>query len=54
MQKITWWLLIKVLRFWCNRYLDQWERVCLETDYGQVYVSIDRKTPWPESFDVIL
>ena len=54
MQKIAWWVLVQVLRFWCNRYIDKWERVCLITEYGPVFLSIDRETPWPESFDHIV
>jgi len=37
------WLFIKLLRWFCTRRLDQWERWKIPTKYGPVYVSISRE-----------
>lgn len=36
-------LFFKLLKWWCERRLDQWERWRIKTKYGYVYVQIDRE-----------
>ena len=44
-------LMIKLIRIWATRYMDQWEQVKFNTPYGMIYVSIRRDTIYPDSYD---
>jgi len=37
-------LFLRLLRWFCERRLDQWERWKLNTKYGPVYIDISRKS----------
>lgn len=50
-ERLAWWALVRVCHFWATRYLDQWDKFRLDTEYGPVYVGLERETMWPESFD---
>lgn len=50
-ERIAWWLLIRVCRWWSTRYMDQWTKMRLRTDYGPVFISIMRMDPYPHTFD---
>jgi hypothetical protein len=49
---IAWIRLVHAARDWAN-HMDQWERFKFTTNYGPVYVSVDRSVPYPDSFDVV-
>lgn len=48
----AWIRLVHAARDWAN-HMDQWERFKFPTEYGPVYVSIDRSVHYPDSFDVV-
>jgi len=50
-EKIIFWLLIKLLRIYGEKYLDQWTKIKFKSSFGPVYVSIMRSDPYPDSFD---
>lgn len=51
-EDIAWIRLVHAARDWAN-HMDQWERFKFDTDYGPVYVSVDRSVPYSDSFDVV-
>jgi hypothetical protein len=51
MQWLTWRILLWATRRWGNLYMDQWTKFTLRTTYGPLFVSLERSTPWPDSFD---
>jgi hypothetical protein len=53
MTSLAWWILVKAVRLWGTRYLDQWDKFKFQTKYGWVYVTIGREDPYPDSFDAI-
>jgi hypothetical protein len=50
-EQVVWWLMIKLVKLWSTRYLDQWEKVKFGTKYGVIYLTISREDQYPESFD---
>mgnify|MGYP003345632713 CR=1 FL=1 len=52
-EKICWFLLVKFLKLYSYRYMDQWEKVKFDTDYGTIYVTISHRDDYPDSFDNI-
>lgn len=52
-EKIVWYMLVKLLKYYGDNYLDQWDKIQFKTDYGPVYVSISREAEYPDSFDKI-
>ena len=53
MERIVWYLMIRLVKLWANRYMDQWDRVKFNTTWGTVYLSITREDPYPDSYDEI-
>jgi hypothetical protein len=51
MERLTWRIMLWATRRWATRYMDQWTKYRLRTEFGPVYVGLERATPWPESFD---
>jgi hypothetical protein len=47
------WLLSRVTFWWAERFMDQWEQFCFDTEYGRVYVTMSRYSDYPDSFDLI-
>lgn len=52
-ERIVWWLMIKLVKMWSRRYMDQWEKVKFNTSYGDIYLTISYQDQYPESFDEI-
>ena len=45
--------MIRLVKLWANRYMDQWERVKFNTPYGMIYLSMTREDSHPDSYDEI-
>lgn len=52
MRQLSWYCLIKSVHWW-SKYLDQWTKFKFETEYGTIYVSIERENMYPDSFEEI-
>lgn len=50
-ERLTWWLMIKLTKRWAEHHMDQWEKVKFDTSYGTIYLTISRQDPHPDSFD---
>ncbi len=47
----VYWLMVKLIRYWANRYMDQWEKLTVTDDYSNtVYVTFSYYDKYPESF----
>ena len=53
MENIIWKFMITLVRIWANRYMDQWEQVKFKTPNGMIYLSIQRDTQYPNSYNEI-
>jgi hypothetical protein len=50
----AWQALIQAAYQWATQHMDQFERVKFQTDFGTVYLTIDRKGDgYPLSFDLV-
>jgi hypothetical protein len=52
-EKVYWSILVWSLKSWTNKYMDQWEKIKFDTEYGTIYVTISRMDQYPDSFDLI-
>ena len=52
-EKLVWFLMIKLVKIWSTRYMDQWEKIKFDTNYGLIYLTISRQDQYPDSFDEI-
>jgi hypothetical protein len=43
--------LMRLVRWWAENHMDQWEKVVSHTAFGPIYLSITLETEWPDSFD---
>ena len=50
MERFVWWLMVKIVRVWGERYLDQFDMFKFQGSHGTVYVNIGRSTPYPDAF----
>lgn len=50
MKIIKYKLFIRLLKWFCNEQLDQWENMHIDTKYGPVYVSISRHCGYPDTY----
>lgn len=48
---LRWRLLMFAVRQWAEHELDQWEKIRFKTQYGEIFLTIERKTQYPDSFD---
>ena len=39
----SWQAFIKAAHFWASQHMDQWERVKFQTEFGTIYILMDRK-----------
>lgn len=53
MERIVWWLLLKLVRIHSRRYMDQFTMVKFKTSHGTVYLDILRVTPHPDGYDQV-
>jgi hypothetical protein len=50
----AWQGLIQAAYRWATQHMDQWEKVKFQTEFGMVYLTIDRKGDgYPLSFDFV-
>lgn len=47
----AWDALVRAVRLWGEKYLDQWDKFRFQTEYGMVYFSMNRSVPYPDSFE---
>jgi hypothetical protein len=52
-EAIMWKLMIWTIRWWVRNCLDQFEKFKFRTEYGDIFVTIGRADPYPESFEEI-
>lgn len=50
MSRFKFWLLVKLLKWFCSKELDQWELWRVDTKHGKVYITISRM-PEPNTKD---
>jgi len=51
---LAWWLMVRSIRWWATSYMDEFELLLMETDWGPVYVTLSRRSEWPDTFDRVM
>lgn len=51
--RLVWWLMIRLSRRWASRHMDQFESVKFADEWGTIYLSLSRETPYPNSFEPV-
>lgn len=50
LERWCWVLMVWLVKRWANRYMDQWDKVKFDSEWGTVYLTISRADPYPDSF----